>query len=112
MMKVDASTAADFSERRFLNLDTHYTVASIMARVDAFDVMSNPDDNEVSASVVIGDCRRTVTLEFNINSPIDMDNAVHKLDTMTEVIEQFKSHLIAEGIRCLASKGQIWVPTK
>lgn len=92
-----------FTAREFLNLESHYSVAAIYAEIQkAQDVYES--GRELPAHIVISDCKRSVQLEFGISAEIDLENAMHKLDTMIDVLIGFKTELKLQGAEFLAIK--------
>ena len=44
----------------------------------------------------IADCQSRINLEFEVDSQLDVENSVHKLDTLIEALAEFRAGLLEE----------------
>jgi hypothetical protein len=79
-----------FSERQWLNELGFHGHAFIVA------VVCKADDYGTDSELTIGDCSRTISLQFDGHSRAQMDNSVRKLDRLIDVLTRFRAALVPE----------------
>lgn len=76
-----------FYRRRFLNRARFHQGAHVIADVD---VETWDGRRSVQADLVVADCSRCVTLDFQVSTRADAANALHKLGVLRSVLEEFE----------------------
>lgn len=76
-----------FDRKEFLNLDGHQSDASVM-------VVQHTSKWEV----MIRDCNRYVELFEYTDTPEKMENGVHKLNTLIDVLQELRDKILERGI--------------
>ena len=100
---------ARINERTLLNLPGFHGSAHVYVYVEDTsdrDLMREPyceDDCsccprnfEPYIRLEIADCSRTISLEFDIDTPEGRENSLHKLDTLEIAIRVFRDAFVAE----------------
>jgi len=87
--------------RALLNLPGFHSTAAIVAEVDdtARKQFSFDDDGyQLAAEVVckITDCDNHVNIEFDLTTANQLENSLHKLDTMIEALMGMRDGLVIE----------------
>jgi hypothetical protein len=79
--------------RKFLNRPRHHAGANVIASIQ----LERAKDREpnVEASIEISDCRRSIQLDFDIWSPAEARNALHKATVLRDVLEEYVEALQA-----------------
>jgi len=95
--------------RRFLNLPGFHAGAYVVAYVedtsgreiakrDAFgyggDRYVNPRPRII---LEIADCSNRINFEFELDSELDVENSLHKVDTLTAALAEFRAGLVEEA---------------
>ena len=95
--------------RRFLNLPGFHGGAYVVAYVentsgreitkrDPFGYESGRYVNPQPRIILeIADCSNRINLEFDIDSELDVENSLHKLDTLAAALGDFRAGLIEEA---------------
>ena len=82
-----------YRKRLFLNPISDGAPAFIQAVADSSDNGSYKLGNYL---LIIGDCRRNVTLEFALSSKLARKKARAKVDRFAAVVNEFREHMIKE----------------
>ena len=89
--------------RRFLNRPGFHAGAYVLAEVQDTSEkklqlkegrLCNPEPH---LKLELADCSRRIDFEFDIDTPEDVRNSLHKLDTLTGAIERFRAGLLEEA---------------
>lgn len=98
-----------YGGRALLNLPGHHSTAAIVAEVESTAGWAEGEGrggDELTRytalptiQLQITDCDSKVNIEFDIDTPNSLENSIHKVDTMIEVLREFKKGLKAEGPR-------------
>lgn len=82
--------------RAMLNLPGHHSTAAIVAELR--DTEGNWDENDEwpSATCVISDCETRISLDMDFASAHQVENSVHKIDTIVETLIELRRGLILE----------------
>ena len=95
--------------RRFLNLPGFHGGAYVVAYVedtsareltkrDPFDFEGNTYVNPQPRIILeIADCSQRINLEFEVDSELDVENSLHKVDTLAAALAEFRGGLIEEA---------------
>lgn len=95
--------------RRFLNLPGFHGGAYVVAYVeDTSDreiTKRDPFGYEGSRYVnpqpriilEIADCSERISLEFELDSELDVENSLHKVDVLVDALTEFRAGLVEEG---------------
>lgn len=79
-----------FYRRYFLNRRGHHGGAFILADVHSENYVSDGHPlQDVCAFVTIADCSRVVSLDFDVHTMADVQNALHKARVLRQVINDF-----------------------
>jgi hypothetical protein len=84
--------------REFLNLPTHCHGANVRTAV------KNTDGSNYG--IEINDCGNRVYLHGKFETKDDFENAMHKIDTLTNVLQQTKQNIIESRAELLAEKAK------
>ena len=82
-----------YRKRMFLNPISDGAPAFIQAVADSSDNGSYKLGNYL---LIIGDCKRNVTLEFALSSKLARKKARAKVDRFAAVVNEFREHMIKE----------------
>jgi hypothetical protein len=83
-----------FYRRTFLNLRGHHAGAYALADIKVEPGYDRDERTKrVSATLSIADCGRVVTLEFDVDSPSDARNSLHKARLLRDVVNHFTDAL-------------------
>ena len=93
MKKEDVS----FERKEFLNLAGHQGQANIVAYIvnDAWD-KSDKLERNVDIKLDIADCSRVISMSIDDYSEDDRENSLYKVDTLIEVLTDFRKALKKE----------------
>lgn len=81
--------------RKFLNKRGQEGAGAILAQ---FDVDSPGGQYEhASGEIHIGDCTRSITLNFNAYGEAALQNSLHKLDVLISTLEKYEAVVMAYG---------------
>ncbi len=95
--------------RRFLNLPGFHGGAYVVAYVedtscreltkrDPFDYESSRYVNPQPRIILeIADCSNRINLEFELDSDLDVENSLHKVDVLAAALADFRAGLVEEG---------------
>jgi len=87
--------------RRFLNLPGFHGGAYVVAYVeDTSGRALNPHPRII---LEIADCSNRINLEFELDSELDVENSLHKVDTLVAALTEFRAGLIEEARLRIAS---------
>lgn len=75
--------------RRWLNPKGSYDSGFIIANVEAGWRKGSTD-----ATLRVGDCNRTVTLEFSYDTPVQRRERLAKIDRMIEMLETMQAKMV------------------
>jgi hypothetical protein len=76
-------------DRRFLNMEGYGSSAHYVAEISQWEF----DGDNVSATFIIGDCGRTITLDFNTADDGHRLNSFYKLDTLIDGLTVYREQL-------------------
>lgn len=82
-----------FSRKEFLNLPGQHSNASVVAQIMKYGLNEHRDAESVDVELYISDCRRTISLELGLGDEYARENAIHKVETLIDVLEEFKTSL-------------------
>lgn len=93
------------SQREFLNLPGFHEGASVMAYVEdtsergleRYEHTGNLYNPHPRMLLQIADCEGHISLEFDISSPHQRMNSFHKIQTLIDVLEAFKTGMAVES---------------
>jgi hypothetical protein len=95
--------------RRFLNLPGFHGGAYVVAYVedtsgreltkrDPFGYEGNRYVNPQPRIILeIADCSERINLEFELDSELDVENSLHKVDTLADALAEFRAGLLEEA---------------
>jgi hypothetical protein len=95
--------------RRFLNLPGFHGGAYVVAYVedtsgreitkrDSFGYESSRYVNPLPRIILeIADCSNRVNLEFELDSELDVENSMHKIDTLAAALAELRAGLVEEA---------------
>jgi hypothetical protein len=95
--------------RRFLNLPGFHGGAYVVAYVedtsareltkrDPFGYEGSRYVNPQPRTILeIADCSQRINLEFDIDSQLDVENSLHKVDVLTAALAEFRAGLVEEA---------------
>ena len=95
--------------RRFLNLPGFHGGAHVVAYVedtsgreltkrDPFGYKGNRYVNPPPRIILeIADCSNRINLEFEVDSELDLENSLHKVDVLTAALVEFRAGLLEEA---------------
>jgi hypothetical protein len=95
--------------RRFLNLPGFHGGAYVVAYVedtssreltkrDPFGYQGSRYVNPQPRIILeIADCSNRINLEFEVDSELDVENSLHKVDTLTAALAEFRTGLVEEA---------------
>lgn len=87
-------------ERRFLNLPGFHAGAYVVAYVeDTSGREPTPYNFEPRIILEIADCSRRINLEFEVSSDLHVENSLHKVDSLIDVLRRFREGLLTEAER-------------
>jgi len=86
-----------FERKEFLNLPGHHGMANIVAYIvdDKWD-KSDKLERDVDIKLDIADCSRVISMSIDDYSKDDRENSLYKVDTLIEVLSDFKKALKKE----------------
>lgn len=86
-----------YTARRFLNRQGFHAGAHIVAHVE--DSTHEPESSWHTASLIIGDCRKTITLDFDDvhGNAAERENALRKADILIDTLTEFRAALAVEA---------------
>ena len=100
---------ARVNERTLLNLPGFYSGAYVFVYVEDTsdrDLVREPDctndctccpaNFEPRMTFEIADCNRTISLEFDVDTPEYRANSLHKLDTLAAALQVFRAAVVQE----------------
>jgi hypothetical protein len=105
--------------RRFLNLAGFRGGAYVVAYVedtsereitkrDAFgDEGSRYVNPQPRINLEIADCSNRIDLEFEVDSDLDVENSLHKVDALVDALTEFRSGLLEEARLCREREPQV-----
>jgi hypothetical protein len=91
--------------RGLLNLGGHHSTAAIVAEIDdTVDRVIGTDDEDgyriqPTVTCSITDCDSKVNIEFDITTANQLENSLHKADTMIEALTALRAGMIVEHHR-------------
>lgn len=86
-----------FSRKEFLNLPGQESVAGIVATIKTEDWgNSNKEYRNTSYMLDITDCSDVIHLAFDHDNEYDRENGLHKIDTLIDVLSDFRKALVKE----------------
>jgi hypothetical protein len=88
--------------RRFLNRRGFHAGAYIHAVVPDSTTCRDPECGHrwcVDPVLIISDCDRVTSFDFDIDSPGGRQNSLYKIDVLIESLAQFREALILEATR-------------
>ena len=95
-----------FGGRALLNLPGYHSTAAIVAEITdtsnrVVTVGSDNDGYRMQPQITckITDCDSAVNIEFGVDTANQLENSLHKLDTMIEVLSAMREGLIIEHHR-------------
>ncbi|MCA1799746.1 MAG: hypothetical protein LC650_00445 [Actinobacteria bacterium] len=83
-----------YIRREFLNREGHHTLASILATILA---SKKEVKTWMDAEIVITDCYRAITLEFDAYDKEDYENSVEKLDKLISTLTEFREAYVEQA---------------
>jgi hypothetical protein len=86
--------------RALLNLPGHQSTAAIVAEITMEGSSTYPD-----YTLKISDCSRAVDLELDFDTADSRENNLYKIDTMLDVLKEFRKGVVAHGKRVERAKG-------
>ena len=96
--------------RRFLNLPGFHGGAYVVAYVedtsdrditkrDPFGYEGSRYTNPQPRTILeIGDCSNRISLEFELDSELDVENSLHKVDVLVAALAEFRAGLVEEAV--------------
>jgi hypothetical protein len=94
---------ARVSRREFLNLPGFHADAYVVAYVEdtheheikkSYSTWRNPEPRLI---LEISDCSNRINLEFEVDNALNRKNSFHKIDTLIEVLQEFRAGLASES---------------
>lgn len=94
---------ARVTRREFLNLPGFHADAYVVAYVEdteereiqkSYSTWRNPEPRLI---LEISDCSNRISLEFELDNALNRKNSFHKIDTLIEVLTEFRAGLAAES---------------
>ncbi len=86
-----------FERKEFLNLPGHNGMANIVAQITKNQW--NSDDElyrNLELKLDFADCDRKVSMDLGYHNDYDRENTLHKVDTMIDVLSEFREVLEKE----------------
>jgi hypothetical protein len=81
--------------RRFLNLPGFHGGAYVVAYVE--DTSRREGNPHPRVILEIADCNRRINLEFELDSDLDVENSLHKVDVLVAALTEFRAGLVEEA---------------
>jgi hypothetical protein len=84
-------TTKRFYRRRFLNRRGFHAGAYVLAscKIVTFRPRDGAAEHTIGAEVTIADCRRVVTIDFDVMDDSDVQNALYKARLLRDVLVDF-----------------------
>lgn len=93
-----------YGSRALLNLPGHHSTAAIVAEID--NTEDRLDINDADGYVIqptitckITDCDNSVNIEFDVNTANQLENSLHKVNTMIEALRAMREGFVIEHHR-------------
>ncbi len=84
-------------ERRFLNRRGFYSSAFVLASVEDTSAGEGSEQHTPEVELRIGDCNRSISLEFDLYGADDRRNSLEKIDHLVFVLSAFRDALREEA---------------
>ena len=81
--------------RRFLNLPGFHGSAYVVAYVE--DTSGREGNPHPRVILEIADCSERINLEFELDSELDVENSLHKVDVLLAALSEFRAGLVEEA---------------
>lgn len=83
-----------FSESKLLNKPGFNATAAVSYTLKLSKNTSNTTHVYDDGVIIISDCSKVISLDFSFSDEEEFDNSIFKIDTMIEVLNNFKRDLI------------------
>jgi hypothetical protein len=81
--------------RRFLNFPGFYDGAYVVAYIE--DTSGRSGNPQPRIILEIADCSNRINLEFELDSELDVENSLHKVDVLAATLADFRAGLLEEA---------------
>ncbi len=78
---------------KLLNHAGFFSTAAIAVKVETTKMWSDKKKDRIEGEVTISDCSRVVTLDFNVDTKEELENALYKADTLAEFFSTLHARL-------------------
>lgn len=85
--------------RALLNLPGHHSTAAIVAEIEDTSARRVENTEFPDTTCKITDCEGSISLDMNYATANQVENSVHKIDTLVETLIEFRRGLILEHHR-------------
>jgi hypothetical protein len=86
--------------RKFLNRPGHHGGAYVLAEVEDsthLEMDRNELQSWVNITLVLSDCSRMVSYDFNLETASERKNSLHKIDLLVETLSRFREAMYQEA---------------
>lgn len=93
---------ADIEMREWLNRKGHHSVGAVYTTLSR-GTHDKGEAHHVDASMIISDCARQITLDFDSWSVPDVENAIHKVRVLERHLRAVRVELEATRVEMIAA---------